>query len=121
MGDITKDFSRREFACKCGCGFNKINMDLVNGLQFLRDLCGQPIEISSGCRCESHNRKEGGKNNSFHLRGDAADVKIAGLTSEKIAALAEQVPQFQQGAIIVYKGKNWCHLDVRGYRCRLSL
>lgn len=96
-------------------------MELVNGLQFLRDLCGKPVIISSGCRCEAWNRSEGGKPNSFHLRGDAADIQIAGLTSEKIAAFAEQVPQFQQGGIIIYAGKSWLHVDVRGYRCRLSL
>ena len=36
MGDLTDNFSRSEFACKCGCGADAISLDLVERLQLLR-------------------------------------------------------------------------------------
>ena len=38
MGTVSKNFSRSEFACKCGCGFDAVDVDLLAGLQALRDL-----------------------------------------------------------------------------------
>jgi len=38
--------------------------------QFLRDATGKPIDVNSGCRCEKHNRAEGGSDVSQHLLKD---------------------------------------------------
>lgn len=124
MEDITKDFSRWEFKCKCrckGCNIDMVSKDLVEGLQAIRDIVGKPVTVTSGVRCEAHNKKVGGAANSFHLRGLAADINVGGMSSEKLAAIAEQVPQFQNGAIITYKGRNFIHVDTRGYKVRLSM
>lgn len=51
MGDLTPHFSRSEFACKCGCGFDHISLELVSKLECLRSIIRQPIIINSGCRC----------------------------------------------------------------------
>lgn len=41
MGDLSKNFSRSELACKCGCGFglgrNDLHIDLIAMLQRIRD------------------------------------------------------------------------------------
>lgn len=74
MGDLTKNFSKKEFACKCGCGFDAISPKLVEKLQGIRDHIENPIIISSGCRCENHNRLQGGHSDSAHLKGFAADI-----------------------------------------------
>ena len=52
MGDLTKDFSRQEFACKCGCGFDRIDPRVVDMCQVIRDKLGAPVRINSACRCE---------------------------------------------------------------------
>ncbi len=79
MGDITKNFSKHEFECNCGCGLNKIWILLVEALQNLRDAVNDKyagaqhadftfknrenypdeikFHINSGCRCYSHNLK----------------------------------------------------------------
>lgn len=121
MGDVSKNFSRREFACKCGCGFDAVDVDLLNGLQALRDNSGRAITITSACRCESHNKKVGGASKSLHVKAKAADIVIQGLTPKEMAALAEQVPQFQKGAIITYIKKGFIHVDVRSNRYRETL
>lgn len=74
MGDLTENFSKKEFACKCGCGFDDINPELVSKLQEIRDHFENPIIISSGCRCEIHNKSQGGAPASAHLKGLAADI-----------------------------------------------
>ena len=67
---MTQNFSRSEFACRCGCGEDRISEDLVERLQLCRDAYGRGIQINSGCRCPSHNKKEGGSPTSSHLVQD---------------------------------------------------
>jgi hypothetical protein len=88
MGDLTNNFSRSEFACRCGCGEDRINPLLVERLQLARDFRGRSVTITSGCRCPAHNAAEGGSPTSSHLvkaRGgsteelaDAGDVEVRG-------------------------------------------
>jgi len=86
MGDLSKNLSRHEFACKCGCGFDIADFKLVQILQqtadhFLNikaemDIVVVSITINSGCRCKKHNEAEGGSKNSRHMLGNAADFKL---------------------------------------------
>ena len=66
MEHLTKNFTREEFACKCGCGLDTISIALVELLQLARDKCPFPFRISSGCRCQKHNKSVGGKPDSAH-------------------------------------------------------
>ena len=85
MGDLTKNFSRREFACKCGCGYDGVNPSIVFALQIIRDHFDAPITISSGCRCGKHNKAEGGHPNSKHLFGIACDFVVEGVCPSDVA------------------------------------
>jgi len=76
VGDLTKNFSRHEFACKCACGYDEISLVLVRRLQGMRNLLGSSITVTSGCRCEQHNRYCGGSENSDHLAGEGVDVFV---------------------------------------------
>lgn len=115
-GYLSKNFTKKEFACKCGCGFASPNPKLVEGLQALRDLLGKPIVISSACRCVSHNKAVGGEVNppSQHTRGAAADISVAGMSVSALAAAAEKIPVFKAGGIGQYPKKGFVHVDVRG-------
>ena len=67
----------QEFACKCGCGFDDINLRLVQILENIRCYFGyNPIIITSGCRCNSHNKEVGGVSGSRHVIGKAADFYV---------------------------------------------
>lgn len=74
MGDLAQNFSRHEFACRCGCGRDYPAQDLVDVLQRARSAKGRPLRIVSGVRCEAHNRAVGGSRTSQHVHGRAADV-----------------------------------------------
>jgi uncharacterized protein YcbK (DUF882 family) len=86
VGDLSKNLSRHEFACKCGCGFDIVDYDLVRVLQSTADwfyvnsdrkkVARVAITINSGCRCPAHNKNEGGSKSSRHMLGNAADFKL---------------------------------------------
>lgn len=75
MGDLSRDFSVSEFKCKCGCGAFAKRDALISKLQELRDKVKMPITVTSGTRCNSHNREVGGVDTSDHLDGMAADIR----------------------------------------------
>lgn len=69
-------------------------------LQPLRDHYGQPVKISSGFRCPALNKAVGGVSRSQHMRGQAADIKIQGVTPTLIADyIANHLPYDQ---VIIY-------------------
>lgn len=75
--DNIKHFKKSEFACKCGCGFDNIDLKLVNLLEQIRSHFGdKPVHVTSGCRCASHNKAVGGVQGSRHVLGKAADIYI---------------------------------------------
>ena len=76
MGDLSEHFSREEMACKCGCGLDTVDAELLSLLEKIRAHFDRPITINSGCRCEAHNRAVGGSKNSQHLIGRAADIVV---------------------------------------------
>lgn len=109
MGDLTKHFDRKEFRCRCGCGNDNIDIRLVQKLENLRTMLGdKPIHINCGCRCFTHNIRVGGVDNSQHLCGHAADIRVEGVAPSKVAAVAELVGF---GGIGIYK--TFVHLDIR--------
>lgn len=122
MGDLTKHFSKHEFACRgehCCNHTVKVDMRLVFALQAFRDRLGgqHKLDITSGYRCPVRNKAEGGAPNSYHLRGQAADVLCpAGLSLDQFYELADQSGFF--GGIIIYSGPDRLHLDIRPRRYR---
>jgi len=48
----------------------------IERLQVARSSVGMPFWVKSGWRCESHNKAVGGRMNSSHLRGLAADIRV---------------------------------------------
>lgn len=110
MGDMTRNFSRSEFRCKCGCKEDHINMILVQILQAVRDNFEAPVRIASGVRCAKRNQQVGGAKASQHLLGNAADIQIAGVAPKTVAAFAASLmPGW--GGVKAYP--TFTHVDVR--------
>lgn len=68
-----RHFDLDEFACPC-CGRNEVSGPFVGLLDQARELAGIPFRVSSGYRCQAHNRQVGGVRDSEHLVGLAADI-----------------------------------------------
>jgi uncharacterized protein YcbK (DUF882 family) len=116
MGDLSPHFSRNEFECRC-CGRLVVNHKLLDGLEALRKLAGVPVVVNAGYRCRQHNQEVGGVPNSEHTRGLAADIRLPGLSLQRMYELALEVPQFARGGIGAYDG-DFLHVDVRDHRAR---
>jgi len=66
-------FKPSEFACPC-CGRCEMSEELIFKLDHIRKCLGLPVYITSGFRCELHNKVVGGAPDSAHLKGLAVDV-----------------------------------------------
>ena len=89
----SKHFSQDEMVCKC-CGNlpeTGISEVLLQKLDELRTLIGEPIHITCMYRCPEHNSEVGGVPDSQHIDGTAADIWCEGLSVGRLADLAEQV------------------------------
>jgi len=83
-GAVSPNFMRSEFECKCGCGFNEIDPELVYVVQDVRTHFGLPVNITSACRCKKHNKKVGGSAKSQHVLGTAADIVVRGVSASDV-------------------------------------
>jgi uncharacterized protein YcbK (DUF882 family) len=87
MGDLSKDFSKSEFVCKCGCGAFCLKDEMLQKVQQLRDAVKLPLIVTSGTRCNAHNREVGGVDTSDHLDGIAVDLRCSDMKLLLRAAL----------------------------------
>lgn len=107
----SRHFRRQEFSCKCGCGFDTADHELVRTLDIIRDHFDKPVTINSACRCADHNRDVGGSDNSQHLYGRAADIVVAGIDPALVAELANQM---DCGGVGEYD--TFTHIDTRSHQ-----
>ena len=68
---LSKNFTRKDFKCPCGCTRQMVDSELVEKLQAIRDKLGKAIKVTSGYRCITHNASKtvGGSPNSKHRYG----------------------------------------------------
>lgn len=107
---ISKHFARKEFACKCGCGFATVDVKLIELLELVREHFRKPVIITSGCRCAAHNKAEGGAGKSKHLEGMAVDFIVKDVP---VADVHDFVINQLDGWGGVGKYPNFVHLDSR--------
>jgi uncharacterized protein YcbK (DUF882 family) len=108
MGDLSAHFSLDEFRCSCDCNQVIVVPALIEVLEDLREFSGVPIQITSGYRCAKHNAAVGGKPNSAHLTGEAADFWVSG-DKDRFKFLEAF---FIYGGLRIGIGKDFLHVDV---------
>jgi uncharacterized protein YcbK (DUF882 family) len=114
MGDMSEFFSRSEFACSCGCGFEAVDKELLEILGKIRNHFG-PVIMHCACRCKKKNDEVGSKDTSQHIKGMAADFHIPNVEPEQIAYYADGLMP-DKGGVGIYE---WgCHVDVRRNKAR---
>ena len=109
---ISPHFYEHEFACKCcgQTGDKKQLMILVARLEMLRSKFNKPVFVVSGYRCPDHNKRVGGAPKSQHLLTQAADIRVEGISPERIAKLAHGI----FNGIGLYD--SFTHVDTRAKR-----
>jgi len=79
---------------------------------------GAPIHLSSGYRSAATNASLARSNpnvaeNSYHIRGQAADIRIPGVAPERVAAAAAEM---RRGGYALYPHTGHVHVDTGPYR-----
>lgn len=121
MEKVGLHFERSEFRCRglsC-CGHSApVSRELVAALELLRQRCidrtGDTMLrmiINSGFRCVTHNREIGSDDKSYHIRGEAADIVVTGMSPMGVAYEANRIDVFRNGGIGVYASH--VHVDIR--------
>jgi uncharacterized protein YcbK (DUF882 family) len=119
---ITANFSMGEFNTRNAILTDSVKANIITlakNLQVLRDEVKRPITISSGYRSSEHNASVGGARNSRHILGDAADIKVQGMTPRQVADVIERLikdGRMLEGGLGVYR--TWVHYDCRGTKAR---
>ncbi len=106
MGNLTANFSSREFECP-DCGKANMSDTFISMLQSVRTLIRRPMTINSGYRCEARNKSVGGKKTSSHLKGYAADISAKTSGEKWEIVMAAGRTGFKRIGI----GKSFIHLD----------
>jgi uncharacterized protein YcbK (DUF882 family) len=96
----------------------KLHPELLVKLEKLRDAWGSPLILTSGFRCDKHNRKVNGAEASLHLMGQAADVVVLDENQREFSEAAEKAG-FDQ--IVTYGKRNFVHLGIFGRDSRITL
>lgn len=117
MGDLSRHFSRWEFECKCGCGANTVDHELINVLEEARADLGAPITVTpnGGCRCVGWNKICGGAEDSQHTYFRAADIVVTGIKPEKVQNYLINKYPHQYG---IGKYNSFTHIDTKSGKAR---
>ena len=120
---LSEHFKVREFYCRDGSDPVFIDTALVEVLEKIRTHFGKPVTITSGFRTASWNAKQ--KNAakfSQHLYGKAADIRVQGISVERVYAYADKLLGNAGGCGIYPPGlgrtNGWVHVDVRKAKSR---
>ena len=109
-----KHFKKSEFTCKCGCGLNNIQLEVVKIADEVREHFGNPAIVTSGTRCPKHNAEVGGVANSRHLKGKAIDMYVQNISWYD---LLEYLRELEQKGKIRYcyhiNNSDCCHFDIK--------
>lgn len=120
---LTKNFSKSEFQCKCGCEMPEDVLEnikeVAKQLQFIRNQVEKPIKINSAYRCLEHNRSIGSNDTSQHVLGKAADITIAEFIPIEVKNLLDvfmESGDIRQGGLGLYN--TFVHYDIRETKAR---
>jgi uncharacterized protein YcbK (DUF882 family) len=111
MMKISRNFSRSEFACRCGCGFATVDVELIGLLERIRQhFKGASVMINSACRCPEHNADIGGHESSKHMQGIAADIRVKGIHPMVVYQYIDHIAPDRYG---LGNYNNFTHIDIQ--------
>lgn len=106
------NFTREEFACKCGCETNEIKDETIDFAQELRDSCGFALSVSSGYRCLNHPVEAKKSKPGTHPKGLAVDFAVSHAKARTLISKAVANPKLK-GLGINQKGAGrFIHVDI---------
>lgn len=119
MGDLTKNISRHEVACHCGCGDDSMDIETIRVVQevcdhFARFMARPKVTliVTSGYRCLKHNNSKavGSNSASQHPRGRAMDINIVDVHPHNVY---DYLDKKYPGKYGIGKYDDFTHIDTR--------
>jgi len=106
----TKNFSEKEFSCKCGCSQpHQMQERAMLKVQHVRDVYGKPLNLTSAWRCKKHPDEARKKKAGQHNKGTAVDIAVSdGAIAYDIIRIGLSL-----GATGFAYGNGFVHLDWR--------
>ena len=117
LSKASAHFKITEFACNDGSDKILIDDKLVELLEFIRNYFNKPVAITSAYRTAAYNKKVGGRNDSQHLKGTAADIIVSGVKPDEVVTVAELFLG-NSGGIGLYSISGFTHVDTRANTSR---
>lgn len=114
---VSTNFKVKEFACHDGTDKVLIDDALVALLQDIRTHFGKPVTITSGYRTELYNASIGSTSSSYHVKGQACDIRIAGIHPVILGMYAESIGAGGIG-VYAYPSDGFVHIDSRSAKYR---
>lgn len=111
LGGQMSNFLLKEFRCKDGSDTVLLDYGLVEILQAVRSHFDAPVSITSAYRTESHNKSVGGAASSYHVKGQAADFTVTGVSNREVAKFLQSMGVKGIG-LYNYTG-GFVHVDTR--------
>jgi len=110
---ISMHFAKRDFVCKCGKCENalKISLGLIGGLEMLRFLSRNRINIVRGYMCPDAAEKIGSIKRNYYTMGIAADITVDNVDPREVFRIAAEIPEFR--GIGLNLDAQFVHVDTR--------
>lgn len=105
-----KYFKDSEFACPC-CGKNITKDNIKMIADQIREHFGRPAIITSGTRCEKHNREVGGVSGSYHVKGSAIDIYVQGVSGATLQSYCQTIVGSGKARYTYYITGQASHID----------
>lgn len=99
---------------------NDPSAEIISNIQYgvqmildpLRKTYGKPIIITSGYRCAKLNTAVGGVPNSWHMKGNAADLHVSGRAeAQDLFRLLQKLPSVDTCLFEHSKSAQWLHVQ----------
>jgi uncharacterized protein YcbK (DUF882 family) len=111
-GKVAAGLWASEMDCNCSyddCTFTLLSPKLKKQWTRFRSNFSAGLHITSGFRCQRHNKDVGGHPESYHMKGMALDIVVPKhLTCQIFANTARQYFE----TVIEYPDKNFIHVNV---------
>lgn len=115
MGDLSRHYSHRDFACRCtecvGKKSVRVHLGLVGVLEELCARYRRRIRVSGGYRCRAMAEKVGSPIKGVHTMGRAVHIALDGVPLPELYGAAAAFPKIK--GIGYYPEENTIHIDTR--------
>ena len=109
MSQISKNFTREEATCRCGCGKVVLVDSVIELIQNIRNEYGSSILINRWYSCPEHNKEVGGASSSFHILGLAVDLRPGDGDLKELYLVCEKA---EPNGLGIYPEKKFIHIDL---------